>query len=235
MDTFIYAFIYFSATFLFIKILLNPLKKFFTTISAPSIIYTIDGIGYRVIGKHKLEIAPIKKLDVEKSDSPIVANKYEMKTIHNCEKVYLEIPENIKNNKVISIGKRGLQGCYTICYIKLPPSIRFIKDEAFAGCHELIELSLPDSVKKIGNSTFEGCFSLEKITLGSGLKKIGSCAFTNCNSLNEIHCKGLPPSVGAYTFNKQLLSHCKVYVKAEYLTHYQKATDWKVFTNIETE
>lgn len=235
MDTFIYAFIYFTATIVFIRIFLNPLKRFLATIGEPSISYTIDGIGYRIIGKHELEIVPIKILKVENSESLIEANKYEMKTIHNCEKAYLEIPENIENKKVVSIGKRGMQGCCTVCYIKLPSSIRLIKDEAFAECHELIELSLPDSVKSIGNSTFRGCFSLEKITLGSGLKKIGSCTFTHCDNLNEIHCMGLPPTVGAYTFNKQLLSHCTLFVKAEYLAHYQQAADWKAFTHIRTE
>lgn len=235
MESFIYALLCFIFVFISIKFLINPLKRFFTTAGEPNIRYTIDGIGYRAIGKHKLEIVPIKILEVKKSESLTVSNTYEMKTVHNCDKVYLEIPESIENYKVVSIGKQGLQGCSTACYIKLPPSICRINDRAFAGCHELIELSLPDSVRSIGNSSFEGCIALEQITLGNGLRKIGSSAFTNCDNLKEIHCKGLPPSVGVYTFNKQLLSHCKLYVKAEYLTHYQKAADWKVFTNIETE
>lgn len=235
MEIFILAFIYFTATVIFIRLLLNPLKKLFATIGEPCIHYTIDGIGYQKIRKNKLEIIPIKKLLIEKSESLIQANKYEMVTIHNCRKVYLEIPENIENYKVVSIGKRGLQKCNTVCYIKLPSSICKIKDEAFRECSELIELTLPDSIEYIGNSVFEGCVSLEKITFGSRLKKIGNCLFTYCNNLNEIHCKGYPPKVGAYTFNKQILSHCKLYVKAEYLAIYQIANDWKHFTQIEID
>lgn len=234
MDTFIFSFVSFILTFIVVKIFINPIKRFIATFGESAVHYTVDGVGYRIIGKHKVEVTPIKLLNVEESASLVVPNKYEMKIKHSNEKSYLEIPEEIENKRVISIGKRGLYG-FRFCYVKLPSSIRFIKDEAFVRCLELLEISLPDSVESIGSFAFENCCSLEIIILGSGVKKIGNCAFALCHNLREIHCKGLPPSVGVYTFNKVLLSQCKLFVKSEYIGCYLYTTGWKDFTHIEVE
>lgn len=224
------------AVFCFIVIpLINYLREYFASAGLPKVSYVKDGIGYAFIKNNELEVVPIKDVVRIPSNDKYVPDEYVTDHKQECESIYLEIPESIDGYTVTSIGKQGLKRCVATCYIKLPSTIRCIKDEAFAACHELVEIYIPDSVGVIGNAAFEDCPSLEKITLGSGLKKIGNSVFSYCSNLTEIHCKGLPAEVGQYTFNKALLSQCKLYVKAEYLAFYQMSKDWKGFVEIVAE
>lgn len=218
-----------------VKLIINPFKKNSASNNIPELDYIVDNVGYGIKENNELEILPIRKLLETNSNSYIIPDKFDAVDIRECNNVFLEIPEQIENHKVTSIGKRGLHRCEKTCYITLPSSIRQIKEEAFAECFELHELYIPDNVTSIGDSAFRDCIALENITFGSGLKKIGSCVFSNCSSLNEIHCKGLPPKVGAYTFVDKILNNCKLYVKAEYIENYKKAADWKHFKNILAE
>ena len=156
----------------------------------------IMNVGYSFIKNNELEVVPIKDVVRIPSNDQYVSDKYVIDHKQECESIYLEIPESIDNYVVTSIGKQGLKRCIATCYIKLPSTIRFIKEEAFAACYELVEIYIPDSVEIIGNTAFEDCSSLEKIILGSGLKKIGNSVFSYCSNLKEIHCKGLPAAVG---------------------------------------
>ncbi len=69
--------------------------------------------------------------------------------------------------------------------IKLPDSLKYIKQEAFYECENLQEIQLPDNILGIEFDAFSKCTSLKKVNIPSSLDWLG-IIFRSCHSLEEI-------------------------------------------------
>lgn len=98
-------------------------------------------------------------------------------SILSWQKNVKEIPDQIDGHIVRSIGFTAFFGCDTIKSVKIPNSIRYIKDAAFAVCKKLYSITIPEGVEYIGEKAFMGCPGLGFIYLPNSLKRIGRAAF----------------------------------------------------------
>ena len=104
-----------------------------------------------------------------------------------------------------------------VTHVKVHPSVKKIKAEAFRNCRQLTTVILNNGLEEIGKRAFKGCTSLERIVipptvkaivdeafadctrltiviLNDVLEEIGVCAFYGCSSLEHIE---IPPAVKA--------------------------------------
>ncbi|MBR3003306.1 MAG: leucine-rich repeat protein [Clostridia bacterium] len=121
----------------------------------------------------------------------------------------VEIPTNIDDKKVVSLGYQAFKGfkdvtefilpnnlheiglsafeeCTGITKIKFPDTLEEIGSASFKGCTELTNLLIPNSVKEISVSAFENCTNLKNIDFGKGVEFIYINAFKNCTSLTKL-------------------------------------------------
>ena len=114
-----------------------------------------------------------------------------------------KIPETVE-----IIVEEAFAGCYDICDIVLPLSLREIGYAAFASCKSLKQITIPYSVVRINGCAFSNCTSLKNIILPSGLSHIGWWAFSDCDSLEEICLPESVVEIGGFAFSgcKKLLN-----------------------------
>jgi hypothetical protein len=102
-----------------------------------------------------------------------------------------------------------------VIHVRVHPSVKVIKDNAFGSCYDLAtvilnegleeigraafsicirlkRIAIPNSVKTIKDMAFCGCSNLTIATLGEGLEEIGKEAFNNCSELQHIT---IPPAI----------------------------------------
>lgn len=75
----------------------------------------------------------------------------------------VEVPEQIQDSPVISIGKKAFLGRKSLKKLVLPKTIRQIEDWAFANCDRLEEIVLSGECEEYGKGVFQGCGFLKKI------------------------------------------------------------------------
>lgn len=116
----------------------------------------------------------------------------------------------------------GYKGVRPSGELKLDSNTRCIANVAFAYCSDLTRVTIPDNVKRIGTSAFEGCRGLKSITIPKNVESIGDYAFYGTD-INEIYCTAqTPPTIGYYTFARNL--GLKIYVPSEAIELYK--TKW---------
>lgn len=86
-------------------------------------------------------------------------------TITDCSSsaVSVNIPSEIDEIAVTSIGEDAFYACKNLESIIIPDSISNIGGWAFYNCHNLISIKIPDSVTSIGVYTFDNCYKLTSI------------------------------------------------------------------------
>ena len=93
-----------------------------------------------------------------------------------------------------------------ISSVKIPSSVKSIKDGAFANCTSLAAVALPSGVKSIGNRAFFMCESLSEITIPSSVETIDDNAFYGCASLATVrNCSSLPIVAGESSYGEVAL------------------------------
>lgn len=96
---------------------------------------------------------------------------------------------DIKGNSIISIGKYAFRNCHSLHSIKIPNSVKEIRQGTFYGCYNLESISIPYGITSIENETFYNCNNLTSITIPKSIEEIANNAFEYCN-IDQIHYTG---------------------------------------------
>lgn len=92
----------------------------------------------------------------------------------------LTVPETINGLTVTGIGKKAFRNS-SVKSVKLPTTVKYISDSAFAEMNNLTDIDFGSSLETIGNTAFYDCVKLTSaLRFPSTLKKIGESAFENC-------------------------------------------------------
>lgn len=123
-------------------------------------------------------------------------------------KTFKGLPKNTSGTFIIPegveiIAERAFAECMNITSVKLPSSLKAIREEAFDGCYGLISIVIPDGVESIGRRSFSDCYSLTEVTLPSSLKELSEKSFCDCLGLKRVE---LPE--GMKTVPVQCFYHC---------------------------
>lgn len=113
-----------------------------------------------------------------------------------CSKLTsIEIPSNISK-----IDNGAFLGS-SITNIKIPNSVKYIGDQAFAECDKLVKIDIPGSVTAIGEYAFRSCDNLTNVSIANGLQDIGDLAFAECTSLSDFTIPNTVKSTGFQVFD----------------------------------
>ena len=132
----------------------------------------------------------------------------------------IEIPETITSNKptgsnvdytVVAIARAGFSRCKSTT-IKIPQTVKDIREEAFAYCQNLTSFQIPKDVTQIAPSTFLDCRKLatlyysteegKKTYTNSMITTFGDHAFDSCVSLRKVQCPTSATLFGQSCFQK---------------------------------
>ena len=110
-------------------------------------------------------------------------------TITDCDDTVIsaDIPAQIDDVAVMSIGDWAFSGCGSLTSAVIPDGVTGIGDSAFIWCSSLTSVTIPNSVTSIGSSAFALCSRLISVTIPNSVTSIGSSAFSGCNSLTAIN------------------------------------------------
>ena len=86
---------------------------------------------------------------------------------------------------VTGIENKAFKNC-TFSSAKLPKSIEFIGDSAFAYCTNLQSVNIPERVSDIGSNAFEHCSALSSVTIPEGITTIKAGTFLYCSHLTSV-------------------------------------------------
>ena len=87
---------------------------------------------------------------------------------------------------VVAIESRTFYNCTGITSVKIPETVKDIKEAAFESCTELVTVDMPNSVERLGNGVFNECAKLEVCHISEGLTRIPEYCFHNCSSLKKV-------------------------------------------------
>lgn len=95
-------------------------------------------------------------------------------------------------------------GCFRLETIKIPKSVKYIKDGAFYGCRNLETISFEKNslLENIENFAFYDCSKLSSMFLPKFARDIKSSAFFNCKNLNKIIIEA-ESSLIVYSYNDE--------------------------------
>ncbi|MGO5095190.1 leucine-rich repeat protein [Agathobaculum sp. LCP25S3_E8] len=110
-----------------------------------------------------------------------------IKDVKNSSKlVDIDIPEEIYDIPVTTIGKNAFAYCRNVIRVTLPDTITSIEKNAFSYCNSLTSISIPSSVTSIGESAFSSCENLASITIPGSVQRLEKSTFGNCETLSEV-------------------------------------------------
>lgn len=110
-----------------------------------------------------------------------------------------ELTEITLPSNLITIGNRGLIGCYNLKSLKLPNSLKTIGELALKECG-FASIEIPDSVTSIGKTAFGDCENLIDIKLPNNLEIISEGMFESCGSLNTITIPASVKTIEKFAF-----------------------------------
>ena len=142
-------------------------------------------------------------------------------TAYNGKRISVRIPDGVDE-----IGSEAFSGNQNIVYVKIPASVTYIRNNAFAccgnlrtiefekgsllyviedaaflECKKLEEIKLPKRLEKIGDEAFCKCLSLQQIVLPPNLEKLGKKAFDHCISVRKAFLPASLTSIGEFAFD----------------------------------
>lgn len=75
----------------------------------------------------------------------------------------LDIPDTIDCKEVYRVAKKTFLSAKTVKELKLPDTVRYIDDFAFAFCNNLEVIHIPQKVQALGIGIFKDCIKLKEI------------------------------------------------------------------------
>lgn len=153
-----------------------------------------------------------------------------------------------------SIGSYAFQFCTSLSMLELPASITSIYQYAFQGCTSLNMSELPSSVRSLGSRTFQNTaisisryggsvsdytfaqcpnlFALDLYAItGLSTTSIGDYCFADSSNLHTLIIRYLSVRGGGYNMLRNTnIQH--IYVPANLVDSYAKATYWKNYASI---
>lgn len=102
----------------------------------------------------------------------------------------------------IVIGNQAFDGCKALASIVLPEGVTEIGNGAFLNSG-VTSIRLPNSLKYIRQKAFAGCSELKSITIPEGVEQIETTAFENNYNLSDVYVLGTATKCaeGAFTDN----------------------------------
>ena len=112
-----------------------------------------------------------------------------------------EIPQEIDEHIITSIGKYAFSDCSNLMSVIIPNSVISIGNNAFEDCSNLTRVTIPNSVTSIDYNAFSCCSSLTSVTIPNSVTRIGDAAFYFCNSLTSVTIPDSVTSIGGAPFS----------------------------------
>ena len=85
--------------------------------------------------------------------------------------------------------------------VRIPNSVKYIGDNAFAQCRYVTSIIIPDETISIGNGAFVTCEKLKFISIPKSVRNIGKMAFMGCENLKSIKIPQNVMHVGLFAFD----------------------------------
>ncbi len=197
------------------KLLLAPYKK--EEFVVDFLTYRFDGKRFVVMGDditNKLTVEAGDNLLIgcsnEQLDYRVVKNHSERAVqVSNDRRICchgdLVIPELVADYDgtkytVVGTGSWTFHNYSEITSVKLPETMEYIGEGAFAGCTAMETINIPPSVNSIGNMAFCNCESLKRLILGEGVTKLMAYVFAGCRSLETIRLPERVTYIGPAAF-----------------------------------
>ena len=164
------------------------LKNIKIEISLDNVIFPNNKIPDNLFGANAINKSIVK---ITFPDTITEIGEY---SIYCPELTEITLPSNL-----ITIGNRGLIGCYNLKSLKLPNSLKTIGELALKECG-FASIEIPDSVTSIGKSAFGDCENLVSVKLPNNLETIPNSMFESCGSLNTITIPASIKEIGKFAF-----------------------------------
>ena len=113
----------------------------------------------------------------------------------------IEIKSVVAGCEVTTIGRLAFYGYRSLTTVKIPRTVKVIREYAFSGCNSLKSVSIPNSVTIIRMHAFERCTSLKSIVIPESVEEIGENAFFECSSLTSINIPSSVTKIGEKAFS----------------------------------
>jgi hypothetical protein len=108
----------------------------------------------------------------------------------------------ILNYKLEVIGFEAFKECLLLVCIKIPKSVKKIKEGAFDSCFQLRIVTLENGLEDIGVRAFSRCTSLVCIRIPNSVKTIKGHAFSNCSGLTAVIIGSRVSWIGGHAFSR---------------------------------
>ncbi len=122
--------------------------------------------------------------------------------------------------------------------VSIDPSVRIIKQDAFADCKKMRTCKMGDNIERIEKCAFHNCISMRNIILSRNLRFIGYMAFHYCTSLDALflsssveqiedlafwHCRKmrslmLPANIDLQQVGDDIVKNCNLITKNSNVT-----------------
>ena len=131
----------------------------------------------------------------------------------------VKLPKSLK-----AIRNASFAICKKLESIDIPEGVETLELDAFAECISLKSVKLPSTLKTINRGVFWKCRSLKEITIPASVETIGEYVFFHCDSLKHVYNYSPEPQSLSVIFNRKGIT---IHVPAASAEKYRKAQHWK--------
>lgn len=195
-------------TIVFLLALLLP-----ATVSAYD--FEVGGLYYTILNEDEVEVrgTPYESQSFEYSGAVVIPetvshNNHDYSVTAIGKLAFYADPESLEGNGMTSIKipnsvkiikQYAFENCRNLASVLFGNSVAIIDDRAFLNCSGLINIELPMTVISIGNFAFSDC-GLTSIDIPNSVTSIGSFAFSYCRGLTSVTIPNSVTSIGNDAF-----------------------------------
>lgn len=148
-------------------------------------IYTFDDFEYTIDDDSSVTLIKYvgDSADIEIPNQ--IRNKSVISVGNNCFENYTKVNSVVLPDSIVSVGDGCFSGCLTLKTIILPSSLIYIGDNCFNNCSMLKQVSFPRTMKHFGNNIFSSCDKLDQVTIPYDVSELGGSNFTRTSYFNN--------------------------------------------------